>query len=343
VKVQTDCKKEVYKPLGKSFYVWKEMMFRNGMLYHQFNTSKLVIENVSPMLEEVRKFQVDTTASNELLQTYDSDQDEWDLLPDSTVLKTVCNDKQLKVQIGDRCKVQSGQFQNCKGIIQSINTETGIVQMITEEKVPVPIKVHASLLLKFFEVGEQVRILQGLHSGQAGQVIDIVKPELKHAIVLLEHSKVEHKVLISNLRRREELDPNCKHTLSQFLTKGESTTIKEKGQTVKEVYSVGDLVVFNNHTEVGLVLSVEHDCLKVLLENNTTSVVRLSFVQKKIAFETKGVNGRVATRNRIVTTDRFSNVISIRSTVKPTEHSCPFYNCLGEVRAIYKNSLYVMF
>jgi transcription elongation factor len=80
--VKTECRKEVYKPLGKSFYIWKEMMFRNGMLYHQFSLSKLVIENVCPMLEEVQRFQVDNSASSELLQTFDSDQDEWDLLPD---------------------------------------------------------------------------------------------------------------------------------------------------------------------------------------------------------------------------------------------------------------------
>lgn len=29
-----DCHKELFRPLSKSFYVWKEMMFRNGMLYH---------------------------------------------------------------------------------------------------------------------------------------------------------------------------------------------------------------------------------------------------------------------------------------------------------------------
>ena len=42
------------------------------------------------MLEEVRRFQVDS--SKDLLQTYDSDQDEWDLLPDATILKTIRND-----------------------------------------------------------------------------------------------------------------------------------------------------------------------------------------------------------------------------------------------------------
>lgn len=72
------------------------MMFRNGMLYHQFNLSKLDIENVCPMLEEVQRFQVDNASFGEMVQ-FDSDQDEWDLLPDKTLLKTVRNDSQLRV------------------------------------------------------------------------------------------------------------------------------------------------------------------------------------------------------------------------------------------------------
>jgi hypothetical protein len=59
-----------------------------------------------------------------------------------------------------------------------------------------------------------------MHSGQAGTILDFVKPEKLLAIVILEETKVEMKVPISNLRRREELDPNCKHALSEFLVKG---------------------------------------------------------------------------------------------------------------------------
>jgi hypothetical protein len=34
VHFQSECRKEVYKPLAKSFYFWNDMMFRNGMLFH---------------------------------------------------------------------------------------------------------------------------------------------------------------------------------------------------------------------------------------------------------------------------------------------------------------------
>lgn len=54
--VKNDCRKDYYKPLEKNFYQWKDMMFRNGFLYHRFNISKLTHENVCPNLSEVKRF-----------------------------------------------------------------------------------------------------------------------------------------------------------------------------------------------------------------------------------------------------------------------------------------------
>jgi transcription elongation factor len=83
------------------------MMFRNGFLYHEFRISKLVIEDVCPMLDEIRKFQVDMNLQYDNA-AFESDLDEWDLMKDSTVLKTSWNEKRLKIQVGDRCKVIEG-------------------------------------------------------------------------------------------------------------------------------------------------------------------------------------------------------------------------------------------
>lgn len=92
--VKNQCRKEVYKPVGKSFYFWRDMMYRNGYLYHWFKINKLIHEDVCPMLEEVRSFQVDR---NHLEECIESDQDEWDLMDDKTVMQTIRNDVQLKI------------------------------------------------------------------------------------------------------------------------------------------------------------------------------------------------------------------------------------------------------
>ena len=71
--------------------------------------------------------------------------------------------------------------------------------------------------------------------------------------------------------------------------------------------------------------------------------MKLAHVQKKLAFETKGVTGRNAGRSRLVCTDKFQNVIGMRTVVKVVEQDSPFFNQLGEIRAIHKNQLFLLF
>ena len=33
LRVKNECQKELYRPLGKNFYIWRKMMFRNGFLF----------------------------------------------------------------------------------------------------------------------------------------------------------------------------------------------------------------------------------------------------------------------------------------------------------------------
>jgi transcription elongation factor len=54
--VKNEARLEFSRLLGKKVYVWKDLMFRNGFLYHKFSISKLGHENVCPMLNEVRLF-----------------------------------------------------------------------------------------------------------------------------------------------------------------------------------------------------------------------------------------------------------------------------------------------
>jgi hypothetical protein len=94
--VKNECRKELNRSMKKNFYTWKDMMFRNGFLYHKFGISKLTHENVCPNLHEVKRFQVDPlTLEDQAGGGFDSDQDEWDLLKDETLLQTIVNDTKL--------------------------------------------------------------------------------------------------------------------------------------------------------------------------------------------------------------------------------------------------------
>lgn len=56
LRVKNECQREYYRNLKKNFYVWRNMMFRNGFLYQEFAASKLITENVCPSLKEVKMF-----------------------------------------------------------------------------------------------------------------------------------------------------------------------------------------------------------------------------------------------------------------------------------------------
>lgn len=51
--VKSECRKEKYGPLNKSFYRWQENLFRNGFLYLMLPINRLQIDKVYPKLEEV--------------------------------------------------------------------------------------------------------------------------------------------------------------------------------------------------------------------------------------------------------------------------------------------------
>lgn len=116
----------------------------------------------------------------------------------------------------DRCKVDSGPFKDQIGTVVHIS-ENQIATIKTLEKFPVPIKMSALNLSKHFEVGDNIMVLQGVHSGEVGVILDICQPERTHAITLMNTSKTELKILTSNLKRVEQVDLSCKLSVEEFL------------------------------------------------------------------------------------------------------------------------------
>jgi hypothetical protein len=51
---------------------------------------------------------VDPATQSHLYEFEDEDQDEWDLLDNDTLMKTIRDDPQLQIQMGDRVKVFEG-------------------------------------------------------------------------------------------------------------------------------------------------------------------------------------------------------------------------------------------
>lgn len=208
LRVKDECQRQHIKGLRKNFFVWRGMLFRNGFFYQEFTANKLMTENVCPSLKEVKQFQVDEKQRIHQ-EFYDSDQDEWDLLDDQTLLKTIRDDPQLQVTVGERVKVIEGQFKDLQGVITQISD--GLVSFQADEKKQFPVTVRGFQVRKCFKVGESVRIIQGNRAGESGIVTQILQDAEgldSHAVISMSSDKSHCNltVLISNLRIKTETD-----------------------------------------------------------------------------------------------------------------------------------------
>ena len=239
-------------------------MFRNGFLYCFFKLSKLTTSKVAPRLEEVQRFQKKPDAEDDFL----SDQDEWDFLDERTLFKTIRDDGQHLFEVGDRVVVDNSSIRNIKAIITQLDFQD-FVRVRTIENVPLELKIKTCDISKFFETGEAVRVMQGTHAGETGLVVAI---DGKHAVVSMDAATgaEELKILLSNLQAKKENTEHIK--LRDYIRK-----------SVLEIkYQAGDLVQFSSREQVGLVIHVYPDYLRVVTASNTVENVKQSAVNKKI-------------------------------------------------------------
>lgn len=298
-------------------------MFRNGYLYQEFTASKLITENVCPSLQEVRMFQVDPQSQSLLYDIDDDDQDEWDLLDDKTLQLTIKDDPQLQIQSGDRVKVVDGQFKNCKGYIQNIND--GFVLLKTEEAKPFEIKVRTFQVRKSFKIGESVRIIQGSRAGQQGIIEALIKDadgEDSHAQLTMTDDSNHNSLtmMVSNLRIRNEIDPTTQDVNQDFY----------KLNVHQVNYQAGELVLFDNYRQLGLIIQTSADTVSVLTEHNQFQQVPLLEISRK-----------VATNRQTVCVDSENNVLAKGTLVRIRGKQNPLRGHIGEIRQLFKQTLFI--
>jgi ribosomal protein L24 len=186
--------------------------------------NRLLTERVNPRLEEVQTFQSASKtnggsagAAAASMDDFLSDEDEWDILDDETLKKTIDDvdgfsfNKQF--EIGDNVEATSGQYKGIKGhIVKLLDSNLGKIHFLTflflvlmksSDKLKMEIKVWTKDLKKYFETGENVVVISGLHAGGSGMITAI---QDKHAIVAMEGTNHELKILLSNIKiKRDDL------------------------------------------------------------------------------------------------------------------------------------------
>eukprot|EP00347_Sterkiella_histriomuscorum_P019259 403342330 len=332
--VKNECTKDRFEPLQKNFFIWKEQMFRNGFLYYFFKINKLIIDKVEPRLAEVKRFQKDQTHTSTM--DYLSDQDEWDIMDDATVMKTIKNDGLQQLEVGDRVEVINKNQKGIKGTILKIDNEEFIL-IKTLDKVPYELKMKQSEVIKYFECGESVRVIAGTHSGESGIITAI---EAKHAVVLMDGATTSEnlKILLSNLKSKKEDMEHVK--LRDYIQKS----------VIEIKYNAGEMIMYQSThcsqlstsssscvnasstvsgPSLGYIIQVNPDYLKVINSHNQVQMVKQASVTKKIF-----------PRRNTFALDRNHNTIASRSIVKIYDGSQLNGKC-AEVKGFCKDVLFV--
>lgn len=129
-------------------------------------------------------------------------------------------------------------------------------------------------------------------------------------------------ILINNLRLKKEIDPNTQASINTEYFQRNLNSI---------TYQAGELIMFENYKKLGLIIQTNPDSLKVLNEQNHFETVKIQDVRRKIEYKPR----------QTVATDSENNVITRGTMVKIRDRSSPLRGQLGEIRAMFKDVLYL--
>ena len=107
---------------------------------------------------------------------------------------------------GDKITVIKGDLTGIKGTVVAIE-EGGLVTFkpLNLPQFPKPLQIDISMLTKYFEPGDVIRVTEGKYKGDTGTVLDIEKKSSKVSVVL-DQSQQEIKIPANQLKLKSDTD-----------------------------------------------------------------------------------------------------------------------------------------
>lgn len=111
--------------------------------------------------------------------------------------------------------------------------------------------MEASNIVKYFEPGDHVRIIDGKHKGETAIVIsaETNNKGVAFANIILDQSKVEKRILTNHLKLKSEIEQSGSGLA------GSSSLLMSKSKSIQ--YQAGDMVSYNQNKNVGVILQVD--------------------------------------------------------------------------------------
>ena len=146
---------------GRQQFAYDGMTFEDGCLVKVVSIKGLRWgDDVTPSLPELERFKVGmgSAADDELLAA-----------------ATVAKSARQMLAVGDLVKVIDGDLKNLMGKVHSVSVDGNMVTILPKhEKLKEPLSFQAELLVKWFKMGDHIKIVGGTrHVGETGMVVKV--------------------------------------------------------------------------------------------------------------------------------------------------------------------------
>lgn len=289
--------------IKKHFIVYKKQWFRQGFLFKSFPFKQIQMDNVRPTIEEVQNF------ATYLNKNGDQDEDPNEITGDELIKRTFLSANNSDIAKGDKIEVVKGDMISLQGSVVAIENGFVLLKPLIEG-LDQNLKVPVDFVVKYFQPGDHIRIVDGKFKGETGIVIECKD---KYAHIALTQNNREIKVFTNNLKLKSEIDQSL---MAGFIDKKKAMQ-----------YRANDLVMYNSKN-VGVVLQVQEDFLKVINDEGEIHNVKIVDINKKIDLGAKA--SAVDSHRNTLYPD---NVIKITAGKNKGRK--------GVIKYIYKNTLFL--
>lgn len=187
------------------------------------------------------------------LDTYNShvvgaNEDSSDNSPDET-RQFFKRDASAELTIGDKIYVVQGELQQANGTIVNFDDggQTVIFKPTNIEGFDDSINLDRAMVVKYFEQGDRVRILEGKYQAELGIVTYVDENNVTMPKVKIESSDIEVSIPAAHLKLRSERDVDDIKAVNQRRKKTNPTVVPTAtDKNIHDVfYRVGDIILFN--------------------------------------------------------------------------------------------------
>ena len=159
---------------------------------------------------------------------------------------------QTEICKGDKIRVIKGDLTGINGQVLSVESDTGfIIFKPNFEGLDQDLRIEASNVVKYFEAGDHVRVIDGKYRAEVGIVVSSETNDkgIAFSNIVLAQSNKEIKIFSNNLKLKTEIEQGGTGP------GGNSALFIDK--TKAPPYRAGDLISYENNKYVGVVLQVD--------------------------------------------------------------------------------------